>query len=261
LLRFACLAPVLVCLAALWAANPASAQENLDAGKTPAQLFASDCSVCHKSPKGLAKGTNSFSLSGFLRQHYTSSRQNASAIASYLISGAGRGERTKPAAASRKHTPEREKPATAGRKHTPAREKPAIASRTHTPPNERNTAASKRHAKPKTEEAGKPDAESAKHGKKPPEKKEEKKIEQAAKPAEKPVPEQKSDGEVKPATAVAAPKLLTSVAPKEHPTIGTSASGARIGESPGGPLQNAVPLAGAVPTRPAPPKRSDNIAD
>ncbi len=29
---------------------PLRAQENLDSGKTPAQLYASDCAVCHKSP-------------------------------------------------------------------------------------------------------------------------------------------------------------------------------------------------------------------
>ena len=36
-------------------AGAAAAQENLDQGKTPAQLFASDCAICHKSPQGLAK--------------------------------------------------------------------------------------------------------------------------------------------------------------------------------------------------------------
>jgi len=29
---------------------PLRAQENLDFGKSPAQLYASDCAVCHKSP-------------------------------------------------------------------------------------------------------------------------------------------------------------------------------------------------------------------
>src|SRR5262245_9023168 len=52
------------------------AQESLDRGKTPVQLFASHCSVCHKSPRGLAKSGGLFGLDGFLREHYMSSREN-----------------------------------------------------------------------------------------------------------------------------------------------------------------------------------------
>jgi hypothetical protein len=66
--------------------SAAQAQTVIDAGKTAPQLFASDCSPCHKTPQGLAKG--SAGLSGFLRQHYTASRENADALASYL-SGVG----------------------------------------------------------------------------------------------------------------------------------------------------------------------------
>lgn len=66
-------------------AVPATAQENLDLGKTPAQLFASDCAICHKSPQGLAKG-RILGLDSFLREHYTASRESAAAIASYLQS-------------------------------------------------------------------------------------------------------------------------------------------------------------------------------
>ena len=64
---------------------PSRAQENLDSGKTPAQLFASDCAVCHKSPQGLAAKAGGLSgLEGFLREHYTASRESAAAIAGYL---------------------------------------------------------------------------------------------------------------------------------------------------------------------------------
>lgn len=64
---------------------PLRAQENLDLGKTPAQLFASDCAICHKSPQGLAaKGGGILGLESFLRQHYTASRETAAAIASHL---------------------------------------------------------------------------------------------------------------------------------------------------------------------------------
>jgi hypothetical protein len=72
---------------ALGLAGSAGAQENLDYGKTPAQLYASDCAICHKSPQGLAaKGGGLLGLEGFLREHYTASRESAAAIAGYLRS-------------------------------------------------------------------------------------------------------------------------------------------------------------------------------
>jgi len=74
----------LALLATLGLAGPAGAQESLDRGKTPAQLFASDCAGCHKSPQGLAKSGGLFGLDGFLREHYTASRETATAIANYL---------------------------------------------------------------------------------------------------------------------------------------------------------------------------------
>jgi hypothetical protein len=70
-----------VCLA-----TGAGAQESLDHGKSPAQLFASDCSICHKSPQGLAKSGGLLGLDSFLREHYTVSRESAIAIANYLKS-------------------------------------------------------------------------------------------------------------------------------------------------------------------------------
>ncbi len=69
---------------ALCLANSASAQENLDSGKSPAQLFASDCAICHKSPQGLGRAGGIFGLDNFLREHYTASRESASAISRYL---------------------------------------------------------------------------------------------------------------------------------------------------------------------------------
>ncbi len=72
-------------LLTLGLAGPAGAQENLDQGKTPAQLFASDCAICHKSPQGLAaRGGGLFGLEAFLQEHYTASRESAAAIAGYL---------------------------------------------------------------------------------------------------------------------------------------------------------------------------------
>jgi hypothetical protein len=50
-----------------------------------AQTFASDCAVCHKSSQGLAKSAGGlFGVEGFLREHYTSSKESAAALANYL---------------------------------------------------------------------------------------------------------------------------------------------------------------------------------
>jgi len=68
---------------ALWIAGPAAAQENLDAGKTAAQLFKSDCAICHKSPNGLA-GSTAWGVQNFLRLHYTASPETAALLAGYL---------------------------------------------------------------------------------------------------------------------------------------------------------------------------------
>src|ERR1044071_4554094 len=59
--------------------------ENFSA-KPPAQLFASDCtgSGCHKGPQGLGKSPGIGGLAGFLREHYTNSRESAAALANYL---------------------------------------------------------------------------------------------------------------------------------------------------------------------------------
>jgi hypothetical protein len=73
-------------IGALGLVNGVGAQENLDRGKSAAQLFASDCSVCHKSPQGLARAGGLLGLDNFLRSHYTASRETASAIATYLKS-------------------------------------------------------------------------------------------------------------------------------------------------------------------------------
>jgi outer membrane biosynthesis protein TonB len=66
--------------------DPTAAQESLDQGKSPAQLFASDCSICHKTTAGLSKGRSGAfgGLKDFLREHYTASKEAAAAIASYV---------------------------------------------------------------------------------------------------------------------------------------------------------------------------------
>ena len=68
------------CLAAI----PVRAQ-NLEAGKSPSQIFSGTCAACHKTPRGLLKTVPAGSLSGFLRQHYTTSSDMASQLGAYLI--------------------------------------------------------------------------------------------------------------------------------------------------------------------------------
>jgi hypothetical protein len=60
--------------------------QNLEAGKSPSQIFANTCTACHKSPRGLMKSVAASSLPGFLRQHYTTSSDMAGVLSSYLIS-------------------------------------------------------------------------------------------------------------------------------------------------------------------------------
>ena len=67
---------------------PVAAQD-YSAGKTAVQLFQSDCTACHKTPAGLAKGMDARARTGFLREHYTTRTESAAALAAYLASGAG----------------------------------------------------------------------------------------------------------------------------------------------------------------------------
>src|SRR5262245_57156501 len=59
--------------------------QDLDAGKSGAQLFAQDCAACHRSPHGLAKTVGGGALAGFLRQHYTSGSESANVVAAYVL--------------------------------------------------------------------------------------------------------------------------------------------------------------------------------
>jgi hypothetical protein len=70
-----------------FAVGQARAQvQNLEAGKSPSQIFAGTCSACHKSPRGLLKTVPPGSLASFLRQHYTTSPDMANVLSSYLAS-------------------------------------------------------------------------------------------------------------------------------------------------------------------------------
>jgi len=98
-----------VLLIGFWAAGPAEAQENLEAGKTPSQIFSGTCNACHKSPRGLLRSVPASSLSGFLRQHYTTGPEMSAAMAAYLV-----------AAGSAPAKKDREKAAAAGQSADPA---------------------------------------------------------------------------------------------------------------------------------------------
>ena len=86
------------------AAGSAAAQD-YTAGKTPAQLFQSDCSACHKTPQGLSRGMDQRSLAGFLREHYTTKQESAGALAAYVASTGGGGQRPPAGAAGQNPRP------------------------------------------------------------------------------------------------------------------------------------------------------------
>ena len=67
----------------------ALAQVNIDQGKSAADIFSNVCTACHKTPRGLAAGKNSLMLSAFLREHYTASSDQASALAAYVLGAGG----------------------------------------------------------------------------------------------------------------------------------------------------------------------------
>ena len=84
-----------------------STGENFSAKPAPA-LFASDCTGagCHSGPQGLAKGKSLGGLAGFLRAHYTNSRESAAALAAYLLQVPGGGPQARPPReAARPHRP------------------------------------------------------------------------------------------------------------------------------------------------------------
>ncbi|MDA9501185.1 hypothetical protein XI05_27620 [Bradyrhizobium sp. CCBAU 11357] len=106
------LTALLLILAAAMLSSTAAVAQNLDAGKSPAKLFAEGCATCHRSPRGLAKGRFSLTLSWFLRDHYVTSSDSAKALAAYLASvdeppprGAAKPSAKAPRSAPRPPTP------------------------------------------------------------------------------------------------------------------------------------------------------------
>src|ERR1035437_9501893 len=71
-----------LCLAGVAGPMASASAQDIDAGKTPAQLYAASCVLCHKKPQdvaraGVARGE------GFLRQHYTTGKEEAAMMAAY----------------------------------------------------------------------------------------------------------------------------------------------------------------------------------
>jgi hypothetical protein len=71
----ACILPIALSVFAM----PAHAQANLEAGKSPAQIFADTCNACHRSPREVKRTT-----AAFLREHYTTGMREATIMAGYL---------------------------------------------------------------------------------------------------------------------------------------------------------------------------------
>jgi hypothetical protein len=80
------LATVMVLIGCFGPVTVSVQAQNLEAGKSPSQIFAGTCAACHKSPRGLLRTVPPGSLPGFLREHYTTSSGMASLLSGYLIS-------------------------------------------------------------------------------------------------------------------------------------------------------------------------------
>jgi hypothetical protein len=77
--RVARIVPWIVAVAVSAGPEAARSQSNIDAGRSPEQIFADTCSACHGAAHQL-KSTDA----GFLRQHYTTGARQAAAMAAYL---------------------------------------------------------------------------------------------------------------------------------------------------------------------------------
>lgn len=86
----------LLCLAIIMfpGAGPARS-EDVETGKAGAMLFASNCAMCHGSPRRVPKRTNGWPLTDFLRKHYTASETSAHRLAAYLLAAGGNSRRSK----------------------------------------------------------------------------------------------------------------------------------------------------------------------
>jgi hypothetical protein len=229
--------------------------ENFSA-KPPAALFASDCtgSGCHKGPQGLGKNAGIGGLAGFLREHYTNSRESAAALANYLSkipsapepkeARTPRGGKPATAAAPASSGPGGwfERPAASETKPAPneARKPPAGQNTAgHIPP----TRASRASVKPEDDPAVAPAATSATHH-------------PAAEPTE-PAPKP-DESAAKPADAAATipespePAAKPATSPSKPNPTARAQRGRQPAATAAAPLPSPVPEAAPAPP-PAPP--------
>src|SRR4051794_13946221 len=99
-----CVAAMAAMLCSLSIVQAQAENENFSNKPAPA-LFNADCTGagCHKGPAGLGKGQSQTGLAGFLREHYTNSRESAAALAAYILKlppGAAPPPETRPTRAS-----------------------------------------------------------------------------------------------------------------------------------------------------------------
>jgi hypothetical protein len=135
-------APWIAGVLAVFTASSALPQGNIDAGKSPAQMFADTCSNCHRRPSELKRGAST----SFLRQHYTPGSQEAAAMASYLagIPADSRGgkererakEKTKTQQPAQERPQERPKGAQQAQQQQPKGKRPELAKSAAEPPPE-----------------------------------------------------------------------------------------------------------------------------
>lgn len=105
------------------------AQNTINEGRSPAQIFGAVCANCHASPRGLGRQVGAAQLPDYLRQHYTTSREQAAALAGYVASFAGQSGAAppppagrRPAAEEGRAAPQPQPASPAPRRRTPADE-------------------------------------------------------------------------------------------------------------------------------------------
>lgn len=135
---------------------------DLNVGKSPAQVFSSDCGICHKSSQGLVKDRSTGALTSFLRQHYTTGAPQAAILADYLRSIASDPRNARPSARGAPAHPAdsasetRRRPAREEDENSPARERKTSPLHDANRPPEPVPPAGKRRP-PKPEEASRPE--------------------------------------------------------------------------------------------------------
>lgn len=187
--------------------------EDLNAGKSAVQMFNSDCSVCHKSSRGLAKDRNPTSLAGFLRQHYTTGSIQATALAGFLASGGVAGE-----------------PEPRGARPTPARTEPAAVPGRGVKPDDGGTRRARRSPEDVTPDADDGLITPPEDGAKPADKPAEQGKRKPPKPEEASKPEEPKPGDSKPAATArerrAPNRQAVTPAPAAKPQDAPASSGA-----------------------------------